>query len=65
MARGALHFFRGTAALGDIVLKSSVVKRFLLNYGIDDVLEYVMGRSTMPIVPYLFDGKRIKCVDDK
>lgn len=58
-ARAALLFYRGSVALGDTVLKSSAVGRMLVNYGLDEVIEYVVGRGTMPIAPYLKDKKRI------
>jgi 2-phosphosulfolactate phosphatase len=58
-ARAALLFFRGTVALGDTVLKSSTVGRMLMNYGLEEVIEYVVGRGSMPIAPILMDKKRI------
>jgi len=58
-ARAALLFYRGTVALGNKVLKSSSVGQMLVHYGLEDVVEYVIGRGTMPIVPYLADKKRI------
>ncbi|MGV3487978.1 MAG: 2-phosphosulfolactate phosphatase [Tuberibacillus sp.] len=58
-ARAALLFYRGTVTLGDGILKSSSVGRWLVKYGLEDVVEYVTGRGTMPIAPFLAGEKRI------
>jgi len=58
-ARAALLFYRGFHQPGEMVLKASAVARMLERFGLADLVEYIVGRDTLPVCAYLADERRI------